>query len=225
MVSKALLVVKSKVALAALGVVLVGGAGTAVAAAATGAHVPVLSGLIGHSSTKTHDTGSDASSHAHTISVEGVLTGFNAGANTISVVEHGDTAATTIDVNSHTEVNGEHASSLSDLSKVIGHKVQVQATKQSGGALLAWKITVEAATGNQGQDQQIELQGTITSIGATSFVIKLSDGGTKTVTVSSATHFSGHAQKLSHLKVGDTVNVHGTVQKDGTVAADSVEQH
>jgi hypothetical protein len=225
MVSKALLVVKSKVALAALGVVLVGGAGTAVVAAAAGANVPVLSGLIGHSTTNAHTSGSDASSHAHTISVEGMLTGYNAGAKAISVVEHGDTSATTIDVNSHTEVNGERASSLADLSKEIGHKVQVQATKQSGGALLAWKITVEASTGSQGQDQEIELQGTVMSVGASSFLIKLSHGGAKTVTVSSATHFSGRVHKLSHLKVGDTVNVHGSVQSNGTVAATSVEEH
>jgi hypothetical protein len=225
MVNKALLVVKSKVALAALGVLLVGGAGTIAAAAATGGHVPVLSGLVGHSSTKSHDTGSDASSHAHTVSVEGLLTGYNAGAKTINVVEHGDTTATTIAVNSHTEVNGEHASSLTDLSKVIGHKVQVQATRQSGGALLAWKVTVEATTGSQGQDQQIEVQGTITSIGTTSFVIKLSDGGTKTVTVSSATHFSGRSHNLSHLKVGEGVTVHGSVQSNGIVAATSVEEH
>jgi hypothetical protein len=140
-------------------------------------------------------------------------------------VEHGDTSATTIDVSSHTEVNGEHASSLTDLSKEIGHKVEVQATRQSGGALLAWKITVAASTGSQGQDQQIELQGTVMSIGTSSFVIKLSSGGTKTVTVSSATHFSGRIHKLSHLKVGDTVNVHGTIQSNGTVAATSVDEH
>jgi hypothetical protein len=235
MVSKALLVVQSKVALAVLGVVLVAGGGAAVAAAAAGAHVPVLSGLVGHSTTKTHDTGSDASSHAHTISVEGVLQGYNAGAGTISVVEHGDTSATTIDVNSKTEVNGDHASSLGDLSKVIGHKVQVQVTRQSNGSLLAWKITVEAATGSQGQGQsggqgqgqgqQTELQGTVTSVGATSFVIKLLDGGTKMVTVSSTTHFAGRAHKLSELKVGDTVSVHGSSQSNGTVAADSVEEH
>jgi hypothetical protein len=223
-VSKALLLVNSKVALAALGVLLVGGAGTALAAA-MGAQVPVLSGLMGHSTNSTHASSSNPSAHAHTISVEGVLTGYNAGASTISVVEHGDTAATTIAVNSHTEVNGDHAASLADLSKVLGQKVQVQATRQSGGGLLAWKITVEAASGSQGQDQQVELQGTVTSVGATLFVIKLADGSSKTVTVSSGTHFSGRAHQLSHLKVGDTANVHGTLQSNGTVAADEVEQH
>jgi hypothetical protein len=233
MLSKALLVVKSKAALAVLGVVLVGGGGAAVAAAA-GVQVPVLSGLVGHTTTRTHDTGSDAASHAHSISVEGVLKSYNAGASTISVVEHGDTSATTVDVNSKTEVNGEHASSLADLAKVIGHKVQVQATRQSNGALLAWKITVAVATGSassqdvgqgHGQNQQIQMQGTVASIGATSFVIKLPDGSTRTVTVSSATHFAGSAHKLSDLKVGDTVNVHGNVQNNGTITADSVEEH
>jgi hypothetical protein len=153
MLSKALLVVKSKVALAVLGVLVVAGGGTALVVAASGAHAPVLSGPTGHSTTKTPHTGSDAASHGHTISVEGVLKGYNAGAGTISVVEHGDTSATIIDVNSKTEVNGEHASSLLDLSKAIGRKVQIQAIRQSGGALLAWKITIEGATDSHGEGQ------------------------------------------------------------------------
>jgi hypothetical protein len=237
-VSKALLVVKSKLALAVLGVLVVGGGGTTVAVAATGGHVPVLSALVGntqHAAKKTPDTGSDASSHAHTISLEGVLKGYDAGAGTISVLGTGDTSATTIDVNSKTEVNGDHASTLSDLTKSIGHKVQVQATKQSDGSLLAWKITVEAATGSQGQGQgqgqsqgqgqQVELQGTVSSIGTTSFVLTLPNGSTKTVAVSSATLFAGRAHKLGDLKKGDVVSVHGTSQSDGTIAATSVEDH
>jgi hypothetical protein len=237
MVSKALLVVKSKVALAVLGVVLVGGGGTAVAVAATGGHVPVLSALAGHSTTKTADSGSDAASHAHTISLEGVLKSYDATAHTISVLGNGDTSATTIGVDSKTEVNGEQASVLADLTKSVGHKVQVQATKQSDGTLLAWKITVEGATGSQGQEQgsgqgsgqgqgqQTELQGTVASVGATSFVINLPGGGTKTVSVSKATMFAGRAHRLSDLKVGDAVSVHGSAQSDGTVAAASVEDH
>jgi hypothetical protein len=232
-VSKALLVVKSKAALAVLGVVLAGAGGTAVAVAATGGHVPVLSALVGsssaHSATKSADTGSDASSHAHTVSLEGVLESFASSAHTISVLGNGDTSPTTIDVNGGTEVNGEHASTLADLTKATGHKVQVQATKQSDGKLLAWKITVEGATGSQGQgqgqEQQTELHGTVTSVVAPSFVLKLSDGSSKTVTVSKATMFAGRAHRLSDLKVGDSVSVHGTSQSDGTVAAASVEDH
>jgi Domain of unknown function (DUF5666) len=235
MVSKALLVVKSKVALAVLGVVLVGGGGTAVAVAATGGHVPVLSALAGHSTTKTADSGSDAASHAHTVSLEGVLKSYDATAHTISVLGNGDTSPTTIEVDSNTKVNGEHASALADLTKAVGHKVQVQATKQSNGTLLAWKITVEGATGSEGQGQgsgqgsgqgqQTELQGTVASVGATSFIINLPGGGTKTVTVSAAALFAGRAHKLSDLKVGDAVSVHGTSQGAGTVAAASVEDH
>jgi hypothetical protein len=141
MLSNALLVVKSKAALAVLGVLVVVGGGTALALA-SGGNVPVLSGPAGHSTTKTHHTKKNTDSHAHSVSVEGVLKGYDAGAGTISVLEKGDKSPTTIHVNSKTEVNGEHASSLKDLSKNIGQKVQVQATKQSGGALLAWKITI-----------------------------------------------------------------------------------
>src|SRR5215472_14492075 len=151
MLSKALLVVKSKAALAILGVLVVGGGGTAVAVTATGGQVPVLSTLVGnthHTATKTPETsGSNASSHAHTVSLEGVLKGYDATANTVSVLGNGATSATTIDVNSNTSVNGVHVSTLGDLTNAVGHKVQVQATKQSDGSLLAWKITVEAATG------------------------------------------------------------------------------
>jgi hypothetical protein len=236
MVSKALLVVKSKVALAVLGVVLVGGGGTAVAVAATGGQVPVLSALAGHS-TNAPDSGSNAASHAHTVSLEGVLQSYDDTAHTISVLGNGDTSATTIGVDSNTKVNGENASALADLTKAKGHKVQVQATKQSNDSLLAWKITVEAATGSQGQGQgsgqgsaqgqgqQTELQGTVASVGSNSFVINLPGGGTKTVTVSGATLFAGRAHKLSDLKVGDAVSVHGSAQSGGTVAAASVEDH
>jgi hypothetical protein len=238
MLGKALLVVKSKAALAILGVLVVGGGGTAVAVTATGGQVPVLSALVGHAphaATHTPEAGTSASSHAHTVSLEGVLKGYDAGAHTISVLGNGATSATTIGVNSSTTVNGAHATTLGDLSKAIGKKVQVQATKQGDDTLLAWKITVEAATPTQGtgqgtgtgqgQGQQTELQGTVSSLGTSSFVLTLPNGSTKTVTVSSATLFAGRAHKLGDLKKGDVVSVHGTTQSDGTVAATSVEDH
>jgi uncharacterized protein DUF5666 len=238
MLSKALLVVKSKAALAILGVLVVGGGGTAVAVTASGGHVPVLSALVGNSShapTKTPQAGKSSSSHAHTVSMEGVLKGYDASGNTISVLGNGATSPTTIDVNSSTTVNGAHATTLADLSKAIGQKVQVQATKQTDGSLLAWKITVAAAPATpgpgqgqgtgQGQGQQVELVGTVLSVGTTSFVLTLANGSTKTVTVSSATLFAGRAHKLGDLKKGDAVSVHGTSQSDGTVVATAVEDH
>jgi hypothetical protein len=200
----------------------------------------VLSTLVGnapHTAAKTPEAGKSASSHAHTVSLEGLLKAYDATANTISVLDNGATSATTIDVNSSTTVNGVHATTLADLAKAIGRKVQVQATKQTDGRMLAWKITVEAATGSQGpgtgqgtgpgqgQGQQTELQGTVANVGMTSFVLTLPNGSTKIVTVSSATLFAGRAHKLGDLKKGDVVSVHGTTQSDGTVAATSVEDH
>jgi Domain of unknown function (DUF5666) len=221
MLSKLSLLVKSKVALAAIGAVLVAGGGSAAVAAATG-HLSV-GGLPNAASTHTPDATEAAGAHAHTVAIEGTLKGFDSGAGTISVLGINDTTATTICVDSKTEVNGEHATKLSDLTAAVGHKVQVQATKPSSGscALLAWKVTVEGADGTQGtggtggnggngQNGQKTIDGAVTSVGSSSFVIKLSDGTTETVTVSAQTRFAGRAHSLAGLKVGDTVEVEGT---------------
>lgn len=79
----------------------------------------------------------------------------------------------TIAVNSATKVNGVQAMSLADLAKNIGHKVQVQATRERNGSLVAWKVTVEGETGDQskGNFKQRENAGTIASIGAHRFAI------------------------------------------------------
>jgi hypothetical protein len=70
MLSKIAALAHSKVALAALGVVLVGGGGSAVAVAATSSHLSTLGVNLSeaHSSTETPD------SHAHTMGIEGLLT-------------------------------------------------------------------------------------------------------------------------------------------------------
>ncbi|HEV2456922.1 MAG TPA: DUF5666 domain-containing protein [Ktedonobacterales bacterium] len=232
MLSKLSLLVKSKVALAAIGAVLVAGGGSAAVAAATG-HLSV-GGLPNAASTHAPDASSAAGAHAHTVALEGTLKGYDSGAATISVLGINDTTATTICVDSKTEVSGEHATKLSDLTAAVGHKVQVQATKPSSGscALLAWKVTVEAAdnsggTGGSGSGQgsghaQKTMDGAITSVGSGSFAIKLSDGTTETVTVSTDTRFAGRAHSLADLKTGDKVVVVGTDQGGGVLAAMSV---
>jgi hypothetical protein len=230
MLSKLSLLVKSKVALAAIGAVLVAGGGSAAVAAATG-HLSV-GGLPNAASTHTPDATEAAGAHAHTVAIEGTLKGFDSGAGTISVLGINDTTATTICVDSKTEVNGEHATKLSDLTAAVGHKVQVQATKPSSGscALLAWKVTVEGADGTQGTGGSGQsgghahktIDGAVTSVGSSSFVIKLSDGTTETVTVSAQTRFAGRAHSLAGLKVGDTVEVEGTDQ-GGVLPATTVQ--
>lgn len=150
MLSKVLTVVKSKAALAVLGVVLVGG-GAAAAYAATGHQVPLTSNQ-GNASAKSGDNGKpDAThnthnNHGHTVSIEGVLKGYNAGAATISVESRDGNSTTTITVNAGTRINGDQASALADLARNIGHRIEVQADKQSNGKIVAWKVTVQGAT-------------------------------------------------------------------------------
>jgi len=61
MLDKLSLLLKSKIVLAAVGATLVAGGGASVAAAATGAHVPVVSQAL-HAATGTHDANDD---HGH----------------------------------------------------------------------------------------------------------------------------------------------------------------
>lgn len=223
MLGRAALLVKSKVAIAVLGVLVAGTGGTA-ALAATG-HLPSLpSAANAAQSTNDH---SNSSSRGHTIGVEGVLKSYDAGAKTISVQAQNETTATTIIVNAQTRVNGASATQLSDLSANVGHKVQVQAEKQSNGALLAWKITVEGSTGTQGSGSadRREVAGTVASVSATGFVVKVAGGAMVTVTTNDTTTFQlqGAAGGLSAVKVGVRVEVHGATQADGSFLATIVQ--
>lgn len=221
MLGKAALLVKSKVAIAVLGVVLAGTGGT-VALAATG-HLPSLPATANAGRSANDHGGS--SNHGHTVGIEGVLNSYNAGAKTISVLAQNATTATTVSVNAQTRVNGASATALSDLSANIGHKVQVQADKQTDGSLVAWKITVEGATAtsNAGSASRREVAGTVTSLSATGFVVKVADGGSVTVVTDDKTAISGAAGSLTDIKVGARVEVHGGAQSDGSFLATSVQ--
>ncbi len=223
MLGRAAFLVKSKVAIAVLGVLVAGTGGTA-ALAATG-HLPSLpSGVNAAQSTNDHG---NSSSRGHTIGVEGVLKSYDAGAKTISVQAQNETTATAITVNVQTRVNGVNATQLSDLSANVGHKVQVQAEKQSDGSLLAWKITVEGATDTQdsGSVDRREVAGTVASVSATGFVVKVAGGAMVTVTTDDTTTFQlqGATGGLSAVKVGAHVEVHGVTQTDGSFLATIVQ--
>jgi hypothetical protein len=150
MLSKLAALVQSKVVLAALAVVLVAGGGAAVVVAAN--NHSSTSGDHSAASTHTPKASHAGADHGHTVSLEGTLKGYDSGASTISVLGKDAKTATTICVNSKTAVDGAHASKLSDLKAAVGHKVQVQATKQSSGScsLVAWKVTVAGADGVHG---------------------------------------------------------------------------
>lgn len=72
-------------------------------------------------------------------------------------------------------------------------------------------------------DDAGELHGTIVSVGAGSFVLKLADGTTRTVTVSSQTVFEDDASGVGGLKAGAQVEVNGSAQANGAFAASRVE--
>lgn len=237
MLTKALAVVKTKAALAVLGVVLVGGGGTA-AYAATGHDLPIIGTHATAAETETADADhNDDSNHAHTKAFEGVLKAYNSGASTISVLTDDSKTPTTITVNSKTKVNGEHANTLADLSKNIGHKVEVQADKQSNGSYVAWKVTVQGLADAEGKDTGstdgkssdgsqhaavTAMAGKVTSVGANSFVIQLADGKTATVVVNTSTQYKGSAHAFADIKVGEYVAAAGTTQSDGTFLATDV---
>jgi hypothetical protein len=231
MLTKVVALLHSKLAVAVIGAVLVGGTGTAVALAATSGHLPLTQATSeSHDgATKTPDS-HDNDNHAHSVSIEGVLKAYDAGGKTIGVLANGGKSPTIVAVDANTKVNGEQASSLADLSKNLGHGVEVQADKQSNGSLLAWKITVQGAedTGNGDdnggdahQGQQFAF-GVIASVGSGSFVVTVGNGKTRTVTVNGSTQFMGSAHSLADLKKGMHVAAVGTMQSDGSLLASRV---
>ncbi len=286
MLSKVLAVVQSKAALAVLGVVLVGGGGTAAAYVASGHQIPLM-GTQAQATEKpdaTHDASND---HTHTVSIEGVLKSANGSTITVAsateateatdapkatahpdatekpegtaqpdATEKPDATETakssdapeatktpttyTITVNSNTRINGDgdRAIKLADLASYAGHRVQVQAEKQSDGSYVAWKVTVQGADsdGSHGGNgststshvptvsvQVNGLQGTVKSVGTGSIVIQLADGSTKTVIINSQTQFKGTYNGAASLKTGVKVNIQATTQADGTLVATSIE--
>ena len=65
------------------------------------------------------------------------------------VAQTEDHGTVTIAVDANTRVNGEHASTLADLAKATGHKVEVQARKRSGNTPQATKVTVQGKEDEQ----------------------------------------------------------------------------
>lgn len=242
MLDKVALLLKGKAALAVVGLIIAGGGGTAVAVAAQ-THTGPFANTHASSTPAgaAHGSGSSNNIHAHTVAIEGVLHAYDAGARTISVLEHGKASATTISVNDQTTVNGDQAKSLADLAKNLNHNVQVQADKQDDGTLLAWKVTVGGpanpnagnGSGNSGDNKgnggqstdQRPLVGVVSSINiaTSSFVLTEADGTNVTVTVSGTTEFEGSAHTLADLKAHMHVTVKGSKQTDGTIAATSLQ--
>lgn len=126
----------------------------------------------------------------------------------------------TVTVDSKTKVNGEHATSLADLTAAIGHKVEVQAEKQSDGTFLARKVTVEGeGEQDSAEHHTAEVDGTVSALGIGTFTVKADEGKSVTVTVNAQTLFKGALHTFADLKQGVRVAVKGAAQSDGSVVA------
>lgn len=108
MLAKIAAVAQSKVALAVLGVVLVGGGGSAVAVAATTGHLSTLGVNLNSDKSQNAQASETPDSHAHTVGVEGVLvscSGTTAPATIL--VKDGKGKSWTFNVSATTKYNGD----------------------------------------------------------------------------------------------------------------------
>ena len=79
--------------------------------------------------------------------------------------------------------------------------------------------------GQNGQNQNFRpVRGQVLSMDNNSLTVKMSDGSTKIVVLSSSTSFAQSTKAaLSDVKTGDTINVVGTQNSDGSVTAQDVQ--
>jgi hypothetical protein len=237
--SKLALLLQSKLTVALVGTMVIGGGGAAVTVAAATGNLPVLSDgprLVGEaaslptatvSAPKTTPADSvapappvapttTATPEAVTTHVAGLLVAFDPASGTISV-QQADGSTVTLAVGPTTHVDGDQAHSLADLANVLQARVEVEATQQGDGSLLAQTIAVAGKV----EPNETTVTGTVASVDLSSgsFVLTASDGSSMTVMTSDTTEFGGGVRALSGLQTGMVVNVQGTTQPDGTLAA------
>jgi hypothetical protein len=232
MLSKLTLLLKSKVAVAVVGAVLVGSTG-AVALAATHGKISLPGAATSaHDAEATH-TPNPASngSHAHTVAIEGTLVACSgsapsSGGTQVICVQDAQGHIHSVTITSQTNIVGDQTLVGKPWSALLGRKVQVQASEQSDGSLVAWKVTIEGApvgsgtpTPGGGQGQHAVAVGTIATLGQNTFTLTLSGGASQVVTVSSTTVYAGTVHGFSDLKAKMHVTVQGALQSDHSLAA------
>ncbi len=130
------------------------------------------------------------------------------------------TSPFTITLGASTKINGQ-AKVAGDLANDLGRKVEVQTQEASNCTLLATKVTV-AATDARSHDKNNTFVGAVGTVGTSSFTLMPKHGPALTVNVTPATTFGGHVRKLSDLKSGMHVVVHGTLSSGATVQASHI---
>ena len=232
MLTKLALVLQSKLTIAILGTFVVAGGGTVVTVAAASGAVtlpgdpphqvvsakPATQSRTVHADTAgTTSTTTSATVQETTVSVDGVLVAYDSTSGTLTVRQK-DGTTVSVTVNTATVVNGAHASTLADLSASLNQGVEVSAARQPDGSLLASKVTVQ----DSGLSATLQsVTGTVASVDVTAgtVVVTESNGTSMTVSVSGVTHFEGGVKALDGLQSGMLVNVEGTLQPDGSLAA------
>jgi uncharacterized protein DUF5666 len=142
----------------------------------------------------------------HNAEVEGIVTAT--GANTLTV------AGKTITVSATTTIG--HGSTPMTLASIhVGDRVEVHGMATSATTIAATKIEVETEAAEPGEDQEAEVDGTVTAVGANSLTV-----GTRMVSVVATTRIvsDGTSVALSSIHVGDRVEAKGTMSGTTLVA-------
>jgi hypothetical protein len=153
--------------------------------------------------TEIHVLAADRPEDVH---VTGSIAAIDTTARTLTV------GNSTVHVDAATRFDGgDQVKSLADLK--IGDMVDVEASRAPDGMLLAREIHRLQAPP---PPAQVEVRGAITAIDAASLTVQ-----SKLFAVDASTLMESHGRifKLSDLKIGDTVEVHGVARPDGSLVA------
>jgi hypothetical protein len=132
----------------------------------------------------------------------------------------------TVAVNAATIIRAnDHLAGLGDIK--VGDRVNVNARVNADGSVTALRIEVEDehGGGNGNEDHGAELTGNIASISSAAITVTTGGGNTVTVKLSATTTIRHGDTTLapSDLKVGNHVEVKGTLNADGSIAATSIK--
>jgi len=112
----------------------------------------------------------------------------------------------------------------------VGDRVHIQAIRLNSGQFLAMRVTVQnrqapAPVPNVGvrrqtaQGQGIQFQGIVIETGNRSLRVRQTNGSLRTVLVTPTTEITGRVSAYRDVRAGDPVEVRGTLNSDGSVAA------
>lgn len=216
---------KNKLAIAIVGAALIASGGATAALAGTN-HFMGL-GTTAHAADGTPAAGALSAStdtDADQDEVRGSVVSTDASSLTF-VLHVADGSDVSISTTASTEFEGT-LHQFSDLK--VGLQVHVKGSQQSNGSIAASSVDSEAEDNDQhDDDQQPEMTGTINSVDTAhlSFVLTPDGGGaSKTIVVSAHTEFDGGFSGFSDLKAGLRVEVEGSAQSDGSLAATRVHR-